>query len=204
MQYVTPKVAAVHFNVTTTTLQSWANEGKIECKTLASGHRRYKIEDEIESKPTKPAGNRTIIYCRVSSFKQRADLVRQIGYMREKYPTYDVITDVGSGLNYKRKGFKRILEQLLLGNIQEVVVAYKDRWCRFGYEHFEWLFTKHSAKLIAVDSDQIKSKQQELTEDLMAIVGIFNARYNGSRKYDNTKGKDLPTDRNEIAISSDV
>ncbi len=198
MSFVRPAEAAKFYNVTQTTLQNWANRGKIKSRVLLSGHRRYEIV-----KPT--TGKKSIIYCRVSSAKQRPDLVRQCVDLRKSYPTHILITDIGSGLNFKRWGFKKILQQLLQGDIGEVVVAHRDRWCRFGFDHFEWLFEQHGAKLTAVYSDSGKSKQDELTEDLMAIVGIFNARYNGARKYSNNKESANQIDEpDEITAISDV
>lgn len=198
MSYVRPIEAAKFYNVTQTTLQNWANKGKIKTKVLQSGHRRYEI--------VKPdTGKKSIIYCRVSSVKQRPDLVRQYSDLRKIYPTYILITDIGSGLNFKRWGFKKILQQLLHGDIEEVVVAHRDRWCRFGFDHFEWLFEQHNAKLTAVYSDSGKSKRDELTEDLMSIVGVFNARYNGTRKYNNNKESTNSIIKpNEIEVISDV
>lgn len=198
MSYVRPVEAARFYNVTQTTLQNWANQGKIKTRVLLSGHRRYEI-------PKLTGGRKSIIYCRVSSAKQRPDLVRQCVEMRKKYPTHILITDIGSGLNYKRWGFKKILQQLLQGDIREVVVAHRDRWCRFGFDHFEWLFEQHGAKLQADDNNARKSKQDELTEDLMSILGVFNARYNGARKYSNNlQSSNTPDTTNEITISPDV
>lgn len=202
MSYVQPKEASKFYNVTSTTLQNWAKQGKIEYKCLDSGHRRYKIikpEEEIVE-----TERNSYIYCRVSSVKQISDLHRQVKVMRKKYPTYKLIMDIGSGLNYKRKGFIKILEQVMQNNVERVMVAHRDRWIRFGYEFYEWLFEQFNTELISEDSSEVKSKSQELTEDLMSIMGIFNARYNGSRKYDSQKDKNISTGSNETEIAIDV
>jgi predicted site-specific integrase-resolvase len=102
-------------------------------------------------------GKHTIIYARVSSSKQSQDLKRQEKYLKTKYPTAELKSDIGSGLNYKRTGFRAILQSLFKGNIKEVVVAHKDRFTRFGFEFFEWLFNLRSKMwtnycVVAVDN----------------------------------------------------
>ena len=120
---------------------------------------------------------------RVSSSKQKNDLQRQIDYLHEKFPNHDIISDIGSGLNFKRKGFVKILECLIEGGIKEVVVAHKDRICRFGYDLVEQLFKKFGSVLTIVESDGIKEPINEFAEDVLSIITVFTARYYGSRKY---------------------
>ena len=176
--YVSPKQATKHYKVSDQTLRTWANEGRIKHITTKGGHRRYLLEDiETESEP------RRIIYARVSSRKQSGDLDRQAEFLKTKYPTYQVITDIGSGINFKRNGFKRILEGVFNGTIKEVVVAQKDRFTRFGYELFEWIFQTHGAVLICDKVKPTESLQQELGDDLMSIITVFSSRYYGRRKY---------------------
>lgn len=181
--YVKPKEASKYFNVSENALRVWANNGKIKFITTKGGHRRYLLEstertgDETEK--------RNIIYARVSSRKQKTDLERQSEYLKQKYPNHTLITDIGSGINFERPGFKRILEGVFQGTINQVVVAHKDRFSRFGFSLFEWIFQQHNSEII-YDKESEVSQQQELSDDLMAIITVFSARYYGKRKYTRT------------------
>ncbi len=186
MNYVSAEEASKHYKVCTETLRHWANHGKIEFVRTEGGHRRYKI-----SKPVNEGHK--YLYARVSSKKQEEDLKRQVKYLRRKYPDYKVIKDIGSGLNFKRQGFRTILEQLFEGNIQEVVISSSDRFSRFGTrEFFGWLFEHFGAKLTILENANYANPEQELSEDLLEIITVFSARYYGRRKYkNNEESKDL-------------
>ena len=182
--YVKPKEASKYYNVSDNALRTWATSGKIKYITTEGGHRRYLINNTLE--PTKQPEYKKIIYARVSSKKQGDDLTRQSDYLKTKYPGHILITDIGSGINFERPGFKRILEGVFNGGIQEVVVAHKDRFSRFGYSLFEWIFKQHNSKLIC-DTESDSDESKELSEDLMAIITVFTSRYYGKRKYKNKK-----------------
>ena len=98
-----------------------------------------------------------------------------------------VISDIGSGLNFNRKGFCKLLEAIITGTVAEVVVAYKDRLCRFGYEMFENLCKHFSTTITIVDYNNDKSSTQELAEDLLSIITVFTARFYGQRKYNSSR-----------------
>lgn len=132
MSYVNTKEASKIYGVTDQTLRRWASNNQISFILTKGGHRRYFIKDPID-------GTR-IIYARVSSSKQKADLQRQSTFLRKKFPDYELITDIGSGINFKRKGFLSILQRLFEGSVSEVVVASSDRFSRFNYDFFKWLF----------------------------------------------------------------
>jgi predicted site-specific integrase-resolvase len=175
--YVTPKEASKYYNVSEQALRSWAITGKIKYFTTKGGHRRYSTDEQVGNNE-----GEKVIYARVSSRKQQGDLDRQIKYLQSKYPTHRIVSDIGSGINFKRKGFKGILEGVFKGTIKEVVVAKRDRFTRFGFDLFEWIFEKHKALLIP-DQPDGKPEESELSEDLMAIITVFTARYYGKRKY---------------------
>lgn len=178
--YVNPKQASQHYNVSDQTLRSWALQGKIKYFTTKGGHRRYSID---ESNECKNEPETKVIYARVSSKKQQGDLDRQIEFLQSKYPHHRIISDIGSGINFNRKGFKGILEGVFRGAIQEVVVAKRDRFTRFGFDLFEWIFKEHNALLLSDSTESSNDPQDELSEDLMAIITVFSARYYGKRKY---------------------
>jgi len=127
---------------------------------------------------------RKICYCRVSSNKQKNDLERQVTYMKEKYPEYEIIKDIGSGLNYKRKGLLEIIEGSIRGEIEEVVIAYKDRLTRFGYELIEFIIEKYSnGKIIIENKKEEETPQEEIVKDITSIMNVYVAKVNGLRKY---------------------
>lgn len=172
--YVNSKDAAKYYTVSLDTLRRWDKQGKIKTIRTEGGHRRYFIPKNNEQ---------NIIYARVSSSKQSDDLQRQVEFLRKQFPNYEIITDIASGINFKRKGFKTILDRVFEGKVKNVVVATDDRFTRYGFELFEDIFTRFGTKLYSVSDKQYKSPEQELSEDLLSIITVFTARYYGSRKY---------------------
>ena len=179
MNVYKPNQLADKLKVSKETLRLWAESGKIKTIKTDGGHRRYIYDDKTDTKDTKVK----FIYTRVSSAKQQPDLERQIKFLQKIYPDYKVISDIGSGLNFKRKGFNKLLEAILTGTVKEVVVAHKDRLCRFGFEIFENLCKHFSTTLTIVDDKDGKSQTDELAEDLLSIITVFTARFYGQRKY---------------------
>lgn len=173
------KTLGIHPN----TLRRFANSGKIEYIRTPAGQRIYNLEKFVNSHISLEVTSKiNICYCRVSTLKQRNDLERQIEYMRAKYPNYEIVSDIGSSLSYKRTGLLSILERVCEGQIGEVVVAYKDRIGRFGYELIEKFIVLNGGKLVVLDNRAV-SKDSELANDLIRIITFYTARYYGSRKY---------------------
>ena len=168
--------AAKQLHISKQTLRRWALAGKLNFTHTPGGHRRY-ILPEIPVAGKK----RRIIYARVSSAKQREDLERQATFISQKYPDYEIIKEIGSGINYERPKFKSILEQLFKGNIEECVVSSSDRFARYG-RFFRWLFSQFNAKLTIL-SEEEGADTYDLTTDLMEIITVFVARYHGRRRY---------------------
>ena len=175
--FVNASKAQEFYGVTLDTLREWDKKGKIETVRTSGGHRRFFVPEKNDGKK--------IIYARVSSKKQSDNLDNQIKYLQSKYPTYELISDIGSGINFERKGFRKILEQLFSNNIQTVVVTSKDRLCRFGIELFEYIFQRFGARLEILDSNEYepKSPNEELADDLLSIVTVFTAKHQGRRNY---------------------
>ena len=126
----------------------------------------------------------TICYCRVSSPKQRDDLQRQVVFMRERYPDARVVTDVGGGLNFQRKGLVALLERLHRGDKLRIVVAHRDRLARFGFDLIRWMAEQNGGEIVVLGNTDY-SPQQELTEDILAILHTFSCRLHGLRRYRN-------------------
>jgi putative resolvase len=197
-----PKQAAKHYNVSIPHLRKLAREGKVPVNITSGGHYRYVIkQEECESScPDEVSAN--IIYARVSSKKQQQDLERQGIKLQRAFPEFTLIKDIGSGINFKRKGFIKILELLFQGKINKVVVANKDRFSRFGFEFFEWMFSKFGASLEVIhnNSNTTSSASQELATDLMEIITVFTARFYGSRRYEIDQTQDLSESESEDSV----
>ena len=177
-KFVKASEAAEHYQVDISTLRRWARLNKIEFQVTKGGQYRYRVSLE-ESEDFEDTGLH-IIYCRVSSKKQSKDLRRQEAFLRKKYPDYKLVSDIGSGINNARPGFKWILQQLFKRNIDEVVVAHTDRFTRFGFDLFEWIFQEFGAVLTSCNR---KEANGDIIGDIMEIFTVFTARYHGRRKY---------------------
>lgn len=187
-EYVPLRRASEFYMVSKQTIGVWADNGTIDYMYLPSGQRRYKIEPNLRklsdsNSITKGNEKVHIAYCRVSSHGQKEDLERQVEYMHTKYPECEIVTDIGSGLNWKRKGFRSILRRCMQGKVESVVVGHKDRLCRFGYEIFEFILGQCGVRLSCDASDDHKSREQELVDDILSIVTVFGSKIYGARKY---------------------
>ena len=196
--YSTPRQAAEHFGVCLHTLRRWEKDGIIAAIRTPAGQRRYLINSYAGRNTT---NLRTILYARVSSLHQKADLDRQIAKLLELYPSAELITDIASGLNFKRKGLRSILETVRAGNVGSVIVAHKDRLARFGFELIEWLCQLDGTKIVVLNQDNL-SPEREMVEDILAIVHVFSCRLYGLRKY-KTKIKE-DSDLPRVSTSEDL
>lgn len=178
-KFLRPQEVADFYKVSPNTLKNWEREGKIRSVKTKGGHRRY-LRSEIfpdENEGTK----RKICYCRVSSPSQREDLGRQVKFFEDQYPGYEIVKDIGSGLSSKRKGFNSILDSGIKGEIQEIVVTHKDRFCRFNFDLFEGIIQRYSqGKIVVLDKTET-SPEQELVNDLLSIITVFSGRLYGLR-----------------------
>ena len=186
-KYVTPKKASQLLKVCQQTLKSYERKKLIETIRTPGGRRMYNVQKYLEDNniilKKETIKKIKICYCRVSSYSQKDDLERQIIYMKKEYPEHMLIKDIGSGLNFKRKGLKKIIKYAIEGKIDEVVIAYKDRLSRFGYDLIESIITDYSKGKIIVLKSCFESPQEELTKDLVSIINVFSAKLNGMRKY---------------------
>lgn len=176
--YLKTSKACAELGVHPNTLRRWANEGRIRFIRQEGGQRFY----DVSSVGNADAMRRRICYCRVSSRKQKDDLERQIASMREKFPDHEIVSDIGSGINFRRKGLASILEQSMRGDVAEVVVAHRDRLCRFAFELVKWIVERNGGKVVVLD-DMDASPKGELVSDLVSIIHVFACRIHGLRKY---------------------
>jgi len=169
------------------TLRLWDKENKIKPHHTSEGGHRYYSEQQVLQVTKQPLPTRerkTIGYCRVSSPKQKDDLERQIEhvktYMIAKGYSFDIITDVGSGINYNKKGLIQLINMITDYAVDRIVILYKDRLIRFGYELIENLCSKYGTEIEVIDQTE-KTEEQELVEDLIQIVTVFSCRLQGKR-----------------------
>lgn len=179
--------------VTPQTLRAWAKENKIRSIRTPSNQRLYHKQDvyNLIGIHLTPKEKKKIVYCRVSSKKQMDDLDRQKDFLQSKYPNHIMVTDIGSGIHWKRKGLKTILEQSLRGDVEEIVVAHRDRLCRFAFELLEFILQESGCKLVVHDEEHHKSTDEELAEDLLSIIHVYSCRNMGRRRYSKPKTTSL-------------
>jgi predicted site-specific integrase-resolvase len=177
------KILDVHYQ----TLHKWCNSGKIEYTRTPAGHRLYNVEKYLEDnypkKIIEDVEKKNVCYCRVSTVAQRSDLKRQMDFMLEKYPEYEMITDVGSGINFKRKGLQKIIRYAFEGKLENLAIAYKDRLCRIGYDLIEHILKEYSNTNIIIENDVKSSPEEDVVNDLVQIITVFGARIHGLRSY---------------------
>jgi putative resolvase len=183
MELITISKATKMFGVTPQTMRNWDRNGKLKpIKRAKNGFRYYSLLDVknlIEQKTKLVVG-----YCRVSSKKQEDDLQRQIEnvkmFMIAKGYQFEIIQDIGSGINYNKNGLNDLINKVTNGDVEKVVVLYKDRLLRFGFELLENLFKKYDCQIEIIDNTE-KTEEQELVEDLIQIVTVFSCRLQGKR-----------------------
>lgn len=187
-------------NVKVKTLQKWDRDGVLKAYRTPTNRRFYLQsqydniigKDSIESNDSRYG----VAYCRVSNSNQKDDLKNQIKYV-EKYIEKNelsinkIYSEIGSGLNFKRKKWNKIIDKCIKGKISFIIISYKDRFVRFGFDWFKDFLKKNYDVDIIVIRDEKKSPQEELVEDLISIIHVFSCRIYGLRKYKKEIKKDL-------------
>ena len=196
------RILGVHYR----TLYLWDSKGTIETIRTPGNKRLYNVEKylrenkedvNIEQKLDnldKGKKRLNISYVRVSSLGQKNDLERQKRMVKKEYPNHIMIEDIGSGMNLNKRGIRKIIKLAIEGRINELVVAYKDRLTRIGYELIEDLIKEYSnGKIIIINKKDNLEPEEELAYDVLQMMNIFVAKMNGLRKYrkneDVTKNK---------------
>lgn len=186
MKYYSINEFSKILGVSAQTLRNWDANGKLHPHhTSSNGYRYYSHEQLSQVMNIKPNIDRKIIgYCRVSSNKQKDDLQRQVESMRmylmSQGKPFEIISDIGSGINYKKKGLKELIKLITQNKVEKVVVLYKDRLLRFGFELIEYIASLYNCEIEIIDNTE-KSEQQELVEDLVQIITVFSCKLQGKR-----------------------
>ena len=183
-----PKDFAEKIGVTVKNLQNWDNDGTLKAQRTPTNRRYYTEKQYLDYIGQGKSSQRKVVaYARVSNAGQKDDLANQVKFLRNyangKGIILDaVITDIGSGLNYKRKKWNQLLDSIMSNEIDTVYITYKDRFIRFGYDWFEKLAHKFNTQIVVLNNPDL-SPTEELTEDLVSIIHIFSCRIYGLRKY---------------------
>ena len=171
------------------TLRDWDKKNILKPAKITKGGIRFYSESQLNSYLgiiDETVQKKNYIYARVSNQSQKDDLKNQIEFLKTFCNAQGIITedlyDIGSGLNYKRKNWNKLLEEVMKGNVDKIFITYKDRFVRFGYDWFEVL-CKNNGTEIVVLNDVKSSPEKELVDDLISIIHVFSCRIYGLRKY---------------------
>ncbi|KYC39259.1 transposase [Scytonema hofmannii PCC 7110] len=187
--------AAKELGVSTKTLRRWADSGKIKSERSPTGQRRFFLADikRITPRDLKQLDERiTINYARVSSHDQKADLVRQ-SQVLEAFSSangwqFETIQDLGSGLNYQKKGLQRLLKRIMQGDVSRLVLTHKDRLLRFGAELVFAMCEEFETEVVIINkTNEEITFEQELVQDMIELITVFSARLYGARSKKNKK-----------------
>ena len=188
MKYYSAKTVTQILGVTAQTLRNWDKEGKLKpVYTKSNGYRYYSEEDVLSyTKERDRKKERKLVgYVRVSSKKQENDLKRQKEnleeYLKQTNQEYEIISDIGSGINYNKPGLRKLIEKINKKEVDEIVVLYKDRLLRYGFELVEYFASLNNVKIRVLDKIN-KIEDEELVEDLVQIITVFSCKIQGKRK----------------------
>ena len=187
---IKPKEMAKRLGITVQTLQNWDNNGKLKAHRTPT-NRRYYTEDQYQAYTGLQNNTKrlNVLYARVSTYGQKDDLQDQLVFIRQYANAKGIIinqefTDIGSGLNYKRKKWNQLLDMVIQDKINQIFITYQDRFIRFGFDWFDNLCKQHGTKIIVINNPHT-SPDQELVNDLVSIIHVFSCRLYGLRKYKN-------------------
>jgi predicted site-specific integrase-resolvase len=195
-KYVSSGKACKALGISFSTLIRWDKQGKLKSQRTPTNRRMYKLEDISTYNPLdkniNTTGLKTIAYARVSSHDQKKDLETQAKLLEmfcaSKGFQYELIKDLGSGMNYNKKGLQSIINQIIDNKIGRLVITHKDRLLRFGAELiFSICEAKNVEVIIINQGDTPKTYEEELSQDIIEIITVFSARLYGSRSHKNKK-----------------
>ena len=186
-----PKDFAELLGVSVKTLQRWDRDGIIKANRTPTDRRYYTYDQYLQFKGIQTENDirDTVIYARVSTRNQKDDLQNQVEFLKQFCNAKGIIVnqcveDFGSGLNYNRKKWNRLLDEVMANKIKTIVISNKDRFIRFGYDWFEKFCEKFNTKIIIVNNETL-SPNEELVQDIISILRVFSCRLYGLRKYKN-------------------
>ena len=186
-----PKDFAELLGVSVKTLQRWDRDGILKANRTPTDRRYYTYDQYLQFKGIQTENDirDTVIYARVSTRNQKDDLQNQVEFLKQFCNAKGIIVnqcieDFGSGLNYNRKKWNKLLDEVMANKIKTIVISNKDRFIRFGYDWFEKFCEKFNTKIIIVNNETL-SPNEELVQDIISILHVFSCRLYGLRKYKN-------------------
>ena len=186
-----PKDFAELLGVSVKTLQRWDRDGILKANRTPTNRRYYTYDQYLQFKGIQTENDirDTVIYARVSTRNQKDDLQNQVEFLKQFCNAKGMIVnqcieDFGSGLNYNRKKWNKLLDEVMANKIKTIVISNKDRFIRFGYDWFEKFCEKFNTKIIIVNNETL-SPNEELVQDIISILHVFSCRLYGFRKYKN-------------------
>ena len=202
-----PKDVAAILKVSTMTLRRWDADGQLPAFRTTTDRRYYTREQILAYlNVTNRVSNKVVIYARESSIGQRAELKNQVNAIKEYCNNNaiivdEVITDIGSGLNYDRKAWNKLLIRVENLEISKIIISYKDRFIRFGFEWFREYCRRFGCEIVVVNENTDQSPEDEMIDDLISIINIFSCKIHGLRKY--KRKEDLLSDSTESPVIPD-
>ena len=186
-----PKDFAELLGISVKTLQRWDRDGILKANRTPTDRRYYTYEQYLQFKGMQTENDirDVAIYARVSTRNQKDDLKNQVEFLKQFCNAKGIIVnqcieDFGSGLNYNRKKWNRLLEEVMENKIKTIVISNKDRFIRFGFDWFEKFCEKFNTKIVVVNKE-ILSPNEELVQDIISILHVFSCKLYGLRKYKN-------------------
>lgn len=191
-RYISIGEAAQLLGVSVSTLRRWDREGKVSSVRTSGNQRRYDLDGLLPHRVRQKTDCRkTLAYARVFSHDQKEDLERQKQvlelYCAHQGWTFEVISDLGSGMNYHKKGLKRLLNEILDGCVARLVVTHKDRLLRFGAELVFAICEAKNVSVVILNSGEDTTFEEDLAKDVLEIITVFSARLYGLRSRKNQK-----------------
>jgi putative resolvase len=180
-----PREASNLLGVTVKTIQNWDNDNKIRCERTPYG-RRIIPESEIKRLQGERNIRNVVLYARVSTYEQKKDMERQIDFLKMNYPNDIIYKDIGSGMNFKRKDFIKLMKEVKSERVSKIVIVHKDRLVRFGFDFIEEFCSWYGTNIEVLEEKEI-SKQDELVKDMIAIITSFSSKLYGMRSYKQKK-----------------
>ncbi len=188
---ITISEAAKRLGISPTTLRRWEESGKLIPERTQGNQRRYRLSQIEPATHLRQQDRKTLAYARVSSHDQKEDLERQKQvlelYCAQQGWTFELISDIGSGMNYYKKGLKRLLNEILIGNVGRLVITHKDRLLRFGAELVFSICEAKQVEVVMVNKGEDTTFEDDLATDVLEIITVFSARLYGSRSRKNKK-----------------
>ena len=195
--YTTREVSDI-FGVSPKTVQGWDRRGLLKFQRTSTNRRILPKEDLVSELKTRNMYIETddrkkdIIYARVSTLnqKEQGDLDRQALYILENVKdlvNVEVIKEHGSGLNSRRKGLSKLLDNVIEDKVNRIFITYKERLTRFGYEYIERICDEHGVEIIILHKGEEKSNEEELVEDMMSLLDSFSGKWYDMRSHSNKK-----------------